>query len=254
LDDLRSAKLLLEYPGLTARIANLIGRPIEEGFRLLPSGWKDKVGDATKAALIKGLNFAVLTMGDKEQRRSRELLHKLLVTATGAGGGALGLASLPVELPISTCLVLRSIADIARSEGHDIARLEVKLSCLEVLALGGNSRKDDTSDNGYWFVRATLAKAISEAASYISEKGIAEEGAPPLVRLIIKISSRFGVIVSEEIAAKAVPVAGAVAGALINLLFMDHFQDMARGHFIIKRLEKTYGIDNVQRKYSELEV
>ena len=84
--------------------------------------------------------------------------------------------------------------------------------------------------------------------------GIAEEGAPPLVRLIITISSRFGVIVSEEVAAKAVPLVGAFTGAMINLLFMDYFQDMARGHFIVKRLEKIYGTDDVRRKYEGLQI
>jgi hypothetical protein len=34
-------------------------------------------------------------------------------------GGGFGLAALPVELPISTIIMLRSIGDIARSEGED---------------------------------------------------------------------------------------------------------------------------------------
>jgi hypothetical protein len=33
---------------------------------------------------------------------------------------------------------------------------------------------------------------------------------------------------------------------------MDHFQDTARGHFIVRRLERTYGKEAVQRVYHEL--
>jgi len=254
LNDLRLAKWRLESPSLTARISDFAGKPIEAGLKLLPPDWNKTVGKVTQAALLKGLEFAVFTIGKAETRDSRDWLHKVLVAGSGAAGGAVGLASLPVELPISTALILRSIADVARSEGHDISLLEVKLSCLEVLALGGRSTKDDATESGYWVVRGALAKAVSEAAAYIAEKGLAEKGAPPLVRLITTIASRFSIVVTEEVAAKAVPVIGAVAGGLVNLLFMHHFQEMARGHFIVRRLEKTYNTKRVEQAYRELEI
>ena len=64
-------------------------------------------------------------------------LHKALATASGAAGGAFGLASLTIELPVSTIIMLRSIADIARSEGENRSDPEAALSCIEVFALGG---------------------------------------------------------------------------------------------------------------------
>ena len=73
-----------------------------------------------------------------------------------------------------------------------------------------------------------------------------------MVRLIAAIASRFSIVVTEEVAAKAVPIVGAAAGGAINYLFMDHFQEMARGHFIVKRLEKKYGTETVERAYKEL--
>jgi len=33
---------------------------------------------------------------------------------------------------------------------------------------------------------------------------------------------------------------------------MDHFQNMARGHFIVRRLERTYGKDLVHETYQRL--
>jgi hypothetical protein len=65
----------------------------------------------------------------------------------------------------------------------------------------------------------------------------------------MRLASRFGVVVSESVAAKAIPVVGAVGGATINYLFMDHFQKMAKGHFIVKRLEGKYGQEAVRENY-----
>jgi hypothetical protein len=74
------------------------------------------------------------------------------------------------------------------------------------------------------------------------------------VRLIAAIAARFSTVVTEEVAAKAVPVIGAVAGGTINLLFMHHFQEMARGHFVVKRLEKQYGREAVRTAYERLAI
>jgi hypothetical protein len=101
-------------------------------------------------------------------------------------------------------------------------------------------------------VRAALAKSLSEAATLLTERGVLEKSAPAMLRLITAIASRFGVIVSEELAAKAVPVVGAAGGSIINVMFMNHFQDMARGHFIVRRLEQHYGIDEVKKIYDSI--
>jgi hypothetical protein len=154
-----------------------------------------------------------------------------------------------MELPISTTIMLRSIADIARSEGETISEIGCKMACLEVFALGGPSKSDDASESGYFAVRTALARSVTKAAEYIAEKGLAEEGAPVLVRLIIKIAERFSIQVSEKAAAQAIPAIGAAGGALINTLFIDHFQDMARGHFIVRRLERKYGKEIVEATY-----
>ena len=251
--DLRIAKSKLEKRGLMVQFSDLVGRPTQAVLKRLPKRWNAMIGRATQAALFKGLEFVILTMGDTQPKASSDRLHKVLVTTSGMIGGAAGLTSSLIELPVSTCLVLRSIADIARSEGHDIAQLEVKLSCLEVLALSGKSANDEVPGEGYWAVRGFLGKSVSEAAAYIAEKGLAEEGAPPLAKLIAKIAARFSTVVTEEMAAKAVPVVGAVAGGTINLLFMQHFQAMATGHFIVKRLEAKYGSERVERMYAECE-
>ena len=42
---------------------------------------------------------------------------------------------------------------------------------------------------------------------------------------------------------------GAVAGATLNTLFTGYYQDMARGHFIVRRLERRYGFETVRLAY-----
>jgi hypothetical protein len=252
LRDLARAKVLLENPGFTARLAGMLGKPIEHGFKLLPSGWQGVVNKAAKASLTTALSAAVTTLGSRKPKRASEKFHKVLAGASGAAGGLFGLASLPVELPISTTLMLRSIADVARSEGHDVRDPAIKFSCLEVFALGGRSANDNAAESAYWTVRAALAKAVSEAAAYVADKAIIEESAPALLRLVTAIASRFGVVVSEQAAAKAVPIIGAAGGATINILFMSHFQDMARGHFIVKRLEARHGTKLIHDLYDSL--
>jgi hypothetical protein len=254
LRDLRRAKALLENPSLTARLGNVVGGPIERGLQMLPKDWSGVVHRATRAALLAALSMAVSTMGVRHRRGSSDRFHKLLVGASGGIGGAFGLASLPVELPFSTTIMLRSIADIARSEGHDLRALHTRLACLEVFALGGRTSADDAAKSSYWAVRAAIGKAVSEAASYLAERGVVEKSAPAIVRLIGAIAARFGVVVSEQIAAKAVPLVGAASGAVINVLFIDHFQNMARGHFIVRRLEAKHGAEAVRDVYQTLAI
>ncbi|MCE5263848.1 MAG: EcsC family protein [Deltaproteobacteria bacterium] len=247
---LRGAAELLENPGLAAKLTAVVGMPFEKAFDYLPAKWSRAVQTITRNSLRRALGVAVRTIGRGEKGgASRDTLHIFLAAASGGIGGAFGLPALAIELPVTTVIMFRSIADIARSEGEDVGRLETKLACLEVFALGGTSGGNNAAETGYYAVRALLARQVSEAAKYIVERGIAEEGAPALVRLIATVASRFGVTVSQKAAATAVPVIGAAGGALINAVFIDHFQNMARGHFVMRGLEKKYGAECVRMVY-----
>jgi hypothetical protein len=252
LDDLHYAKSLLENPGLAAKIVNIIGTPVEKGFDILPSGWKDMVASSTQKALQVAVNSAILTLGKNGRPNAANTLHKLMAAGSGAAGGFWGLPALPLELTISTTIMLRSIADIARSEGQSLDDPRVKLACVEVFALGGRSRGDDAVESGYFAIRSGLAKAVNDAVQHLARQGLNVKSSPILLKLITQVSSRFGVQVSEKIAAQAIPLIGAAGGAVINTLFIDHFQAMARGHFIVLRLEQKYGQDVVRKAYAGL--
>ncbi len=84
-----------------------------------------------------------------------------------------GLVALPFDLPLTTTLMLRSIADIARHYGEDLSRMEARLACLEVFSLGGRkaASKDDI---GYYAARAMFAKLSRDLVSYLMARGVLE--------------------------------------------------------------------------------
>ncbi|OYD77315.1 UNVERIFIED_ORG: EcsC family protein [Burkholderia sp. CF145] len=258
---LRRAKHELESPALAMKLASIVGSPMEKLISRMPSIASDKVNDATQLALRKCLQIALRTLGRPMagaplgvSDRPSNLLHKFAVATTGAAGGAFGLFALPVELPVTTTLMFRSICDIARSEGEDLTSVNTQLQCLTVLGMGGTSKADDDADYGYFIMRGALAQAVSKASSEIATKGFTTHGSAALLRLLNTIAARFSVQVSEQIAAKSIPAIGAVLGAMVNTVFIDHFQQVAHGHFTVRRLERQYGMDAVQAAYQAIDL
>ncbi|RQR42850.1 MULTISPECIES: EcsC family protein [unclassified Burkholderia] len=258
-DALRRAKQVLESPSLTMKLTGVLGAPVEKMIARLPDFATGKINDATQLALRKCLNIALRTLGkpqtpDAEPDKPSNLLHKLAVATTGAAGGAFGFLALPVELPVTTTLIFRSVCDIARSEGEDLGSVDTQLQCLAVLGMGGNpDKREEDADLGYFVLRGALAQAISKASSDITTKGIAAHSSAAVFKLVQTVASRFSVQVTEQMAAKSIPAIGAVLGATVNTLFIDHFQQMAHGHFTVRRLERKYGSVAVQAAYQAID-
>lgn len=254
--ELQEAKRVLEHHGIADRLTELVGIPITASLKMLPDVAEDAVYAAIDKSLRVALDVALRTLGDDSVKtgKPRLLTHKLLAGLSGAAGGAFGGASIAAELPVSTVLILRSVADIARSEGEDLSSVEARLACLQVFALdpGKPDRVEDDTEIGYFAVRAAMAKQIRDASQFVLKHGMADTAAPPLVKLVAHIGKRFGVVVSQKLAAQAIPVIGAIGGALINSYFIDHYQDLARAHFTIRRLERTHGEGLVREAYGSL--
>lgn len=248
-DALCHAAQLLESPGFFIRIVNMVGVPIDAVFKRLPAGAGELVRKAVSASLERALDIALYRLHGGWGLFQHEKLMKTLCAGTGAVGGAFGLPALPVELPISTCMMLRSIAEIARAEGEDLRSPGGRLACLEVFALGGNTPGDDGAESAYFAVRAGLGQEVRAALQYLAKEPTDRAAAPVIVRFVQAIAQRFGIQVSEKVAAQAVPAIGAIGGAVINTLFMDHFQDMAHGHFTVRRLERQYGEEVIRQEY-----
>jgi hypothetical protein len=66
---------------------------------------------------------------------------------------------------------------------------------------------------------------------------------------VTQVAARFGLVVTQKVAAQALPVVGALGGAAVNYAFIEHFQDVARGHFTVRRLERIYGKEKIRSEY-----
>ncbi|THD46432.1 MAG: EcsC family protein [Bradyrhizobium sp.] len=251
LEALRQAVECLEDRSFASRAATLLGRQVETWSRSLPASLRRAAARAAETALNGALKVALRTIDTASPPRAARGAHRAAAAASGAIGGAFGLASTVIELPISTTILMRSIAQIAREEGEDLTQPEGALACLEVFALS-DEPGEAAIEGGYFAARGALARSVADSARYLAGHRIAGESAPVLARLIAQIATRFGLVVSEKFAAQAVPVVGAIGGAAVNLAFAQHFQTLARGHFIIRRLERLHGHEAVSAEYRRL--
>lgn len=248
---LRAAVAALERQSFVARLAGLAGGKMGVVGLALSPKLQEAASLAAQKALTAALSVALTSLEDARPGNSSRF-HLRLAALTGGVGGAVGLAALPIELPLSTTIMLRSIADIARHEGENLREPATALACLEVFALGAHAAEGNLLEGGYLAVRSILAKSVSDAARFVTVRGVAQESAPAMVRLVAQIAGRFGVVVSQKAAAQAAPLIGALSGAAINVAFTDHFQTLARGHFTMRRLERVYNPVMVRAEYARI--
>jgi hypothetical protein len=247
--DLQGAAEKLEGNSFAMTVAAKVGMPVEALLKFLPQGAQHSVGSAVDKALQQCLRAALAFGKGGSGSDGSKRLHVLTTAATGAVGGFFGLAGLAVELPVTTTVMLHSIAGIAASQGEDLSQPESALACLEVLALGPDRARGEAIESAYYATRTALAQVTRDAAAYVAQKGLAKEGGPVLLSFLSRVAARFGIEVSEKAAAQLIPVAGAAGGLALNVLFMHHFQRLAEGHFTIRRLERKYGAEVVRRQY-----
>jgi hypothetical protein len=250
-EDLRQAVACLEAASFAQRLTDAIGCPVGILSRTVPEPARRAVARASETALRGALKVALSTIDLEAPAKASNRSHKVAAAVSGALGGTFGLTALIVELPISTTILLRSIAEIAREEGEDLNASNAAFACVEVFALGGKE-EEAAFESSYFAVRAALAKSVSDCARFVAERGLGAHSVPVAARLISQIAARFGVVVSEKLVAQAAPILGAIGGAMVNAVFADHFQTLARGHFIVRRLEREHGASLVAFEYQRL--
>lgn len=251
LAELRYAYQNLEHPSFAARLSDVLASPIEEGLALLPKNWRKALERTAHASVYRSLKFAMMSMGSLEQAPAQTWAHRFLAAGTGAVGGFFGPLAIMAELPLTTTLILRAIADVARSEGEKLSERDTRIACVQVFALGGRTKDDQSADLGYYGLRITLGlhfeRDILEYATNAQGPHI-----PAFIELTRAIAARFGVVITDKTAAQMVPIAGSLTGAMLNLIFLRHYQDVARGHFIVRRLERKHGIEHIKQEYQRL--
>ena len=241
----------MEDIGWAMKGLNKMGNVIESKINLLPQKQQKWLQQVSYKVLHTVVKSNLLTMKNgKSVSLPLNKTYKALVTTTGAVGGAFGAAAFAADLTLTTKLMMRSIMDIARGEGEDLTSLDTQLACLQVFALGGKSKHDDSLETGYYASRVAISTTVKGGAKAF--QGLLAGSTNPLLKAIAAIASRFSVQVSEKFVAQAIPVIGAAGGASVNLAFMQHFQSMAKAHFAVRRLEKKYGVDVIKASYESL--
>ncbi|MEM9143875.1 MAG: EcsC family protein [Bacteroidota bacterium] len=252
-ETLKRAKHHMEHIGWAMEGLNKMGNFIEGRLQLLPQKQQDGLRQLSQKVLQGVVKSNLISMGTHKQEKTNpwNSTYKALATSSGALGGVFGTTAFAVDLALTTKLMMRSIMDIARSQGEDLHTLDTQLACLQVFALGGKSKHDDSLDTGYYATRIALDGTIKGASGKLLE-GFLSGGSSSVMQLLAQVASRFSIKVSEKFVAQAIPIAGAVGGASINLAFMQHFQNMAKAHFGIRRLERKYGEALVRQTYEGL--
>jgi hypothetical protein len=266
LQTIRKAKYAMEHLGWAIKQVNKVGNTLESGSRYIPNWTLSVIQKSTETILMGILKANLLTISKhKTFKKPSNNTYKAIITGSGAVGGffgsttGIGTAIFVSEMTLSTKFIMRTIMDIARSQGEDINSLEGQLQCLEVFTLGGLSKQDDGTETSYYVTRAALASALKNvtasginAAIKTAVTSASVMGSNAVTKFIAQIAARFSVIFTEKFVAQALPIAGAVGGGTINLIFVDHFQSMANAHFNLRRLERKYGKDLVRQTYESL--
>jgi len=230
---LEAVRRLQNSRGLVIRgadlLAGLLGSAASFGWRglKLSPAVTGKLRGIAEVALRRAFDVAVLgveTGGWVATPRQ----GRIIAAASGAVGGFLGMAGFLPDATLTTLLVMRSIATIAREEGEDMGDAGARQACLEVFAFGSPSLDAaEEGDAGYWSARMLMHGR-------------------PLMMLFSEVAGRYGLRISEKLAVQAVPIVGAASGALVNTVFLDHYRNLARVHFTIRRLERRYGTGDVR--------
>jgi hypothetical protein len=224
--ELDAALARLRHRAGIVRAADFVGRFMAQAgrFTLLRLGMSRTVQDGfagvAEAALSRAYSVAILGLDKPDTLASRA--GSPLVVASGAVSGFAGMAGFLPDAALTTLVIMRDVARIARNAGEDLTTDDARKACLEVFALRG-----DDDELGYFSARLMLHGR-------------------PMTQIIAQVASRYGVVLGEKFSAQAVPVAGALAGATLNAAFLEHYRNLATGHFAVRRLERIYGRDTVR--------
>ncbi|KAB2909931.1 MAG: EcsC family protein [Ignavibacteriales bacterium] len=252
--ELEKAIYTMEKPSFFIKVSNLLGSPIEKLLDKLPESNRDKIIDITNDALLKATNLAAKSLEyvESNSEYDSKKLHKLITSLLGGGAGLFGFTALAIELPITTTVMLRSIAEIAKMNGEDLTDLETRLNCVQVFAFGSRSKEDDAVTSSYYALRIVLTKELASLVSKIEGLISKELTSKTLSKFLAKITERFSQNVLVKFMGQATPIIGAAGGATINYLFTDFYQEVATAHFTIRRLERKYSQSLIQEEYDRI--
>ncbi|MCX6131487.1 MAG: EcsC family protein, partial [Proteobacteria bacterium] len=258
----------LEHPGFAIRLMNKFGKPLESLQNNLPLRTQQTLSKIVHRSLQKALHAGIRSIRtghfknadwqlSLEHSKKTSWAHTASVAATGAAGGLFGLLAFPVEMPLTTSLILRAISSIADDWGHDIEDPSIQMQCLYIFSLGSPRHSQDNAlESSYFSSRIAFEQLIQAAANSLASqsgrelaKGYEKLTAPAVLKLLNKIAGFFELTVTEKLLAESIPLIGAIGGASINAFFCSYFTEAARFHFGLLRLEALHGPAAIQAAF-----
>lgn len=201
--------------GLGIELLNALGTQADGLLDRLPKPVRERLTDATIDALNAAMRVAHGSRNVVPDQAG--WLNKTVSAAMGAAGGFGGLPTAMAEIPVTTTLLLRVIEGVAAEHGFDPSEENVRFDCVQVFASAGPLEHDDGADLAFLSARAAFSGSAMQA-------------------LIARIAPRLAAVLGQKLAAQAVPVLGAVAGAAVNYSYTRYYTEMAHVHFRLRRL------------------
>lgn len=265
---LKASKNSMENLGLAIKTINSVGSVAETTLKILPENILAKIQNTSTSVLLGVVKANLMTIQkNKTFKKPSKNMYKSIVTGTGAVSGffgsstGLGTVFFVGEIGITTKFLMRTIMDIARSEGEDIYSLEGQMACLEVFALGGGTKDDDGMETSYYTTRAAMNSSLQKVTASGMKSAVdglvasvSTIGSKSITNFVSKVAARFSILLSEKFVAQLLPVVGAATGGTVNYIFVHHFQKMATAHFTIRRLERSYGEELIKKVYDSLKL
>lgn len=216
--------------GPVMAVVNRLGGTLEGRFNALPDGVRRQVEGAVGRAL--GTAFGLAAQGDRgpDLGRNGPLAAAML---SGAAGGAGGLATSLAELPVTVTVILHAIRKEARAAGYDPDDPAIRAECLRIFGAGSPLAGDDGINTSFLSARLTVT-------------------GPAIATVIRSVAPRLSVALGQKLAAQAVPVLGALAGAGLNAAFLHYYREMAAIRFALLRLAEQHGAEEVLTAFARV--
>lgn len=206
--------------GPVMRAVTRLGGSLESQMSLVPQALRDQLEQIIAQALEASYGMA---------GRAPDLGERgpmVAIMASGAAGGAGGLATSLVELPVTVTVILNAIRSVAVEAGLDPNDPAVQAECLQIFGAGSPLAGDDGVNTSFLTARMTISGTAVR-------------------NLIATIAPRLAVVLGQKLAAQAVPVLGAVTGAALNAAFLSYYREIARIRFALLKLAEAHGTEAV---------
>lgn len=210
--------------GVGIELLNLLGAQADGLVEGLPRPVRDRLEGATETALKQAMKAA---NGSRRVIRPGQpnWLQTAVATSMGAAGGIGGVGTALAELPLTTTVLLRTIQDVADELDFDPASENVQFDCIQVFASAGPLAHDDNADLGFLGARMALSSGGMQ-------------------KLMTWVAPRLAAVFGQKLAAQAIPIVGAAAGAATNYAFINYYREMAHVHFGLRRLAIEADVDH----------